>query len=229
MSRIPFTLYDFFGCLSAGFILLAAGDYAFSLRWLLNDGLRPVAGVFWIVAAYITGHIVANISGWALETKIVREVFCSPEETLFWTHKQRGWRSLFSGYYRSLTREIRERVLDMSERRVEIKEPTRALFFHCFAVVMRDQFTRDRLGTFLNLYGFCRNSCMALLLGAGLLILGFGSDPWRESGVGNHIQWAIPAALVASIGMFYRYLKFFRDYTLEVFRSYAESGEKGVN
>lgn len=38
---------------------------------------------------------------------------------------------------------------------------------------------------------------------------------------------AIPAALLATIGMFYRYLKFFREYTVEVFRSYAESEEQG--
>lgn len=222
MSRIPFTLYDFFGCLSAGFVLLSAGDYAFDRRWLLDDQLGLIAGVFWAVAAYIAGHIVANMAGWVLETKIVREVLRSPEETLFWTHQTSGWRRLFPGHYRRLPKETQDRVLDLAYQRAGIKQPGRALFFHCFAIVKREQATRERLETFLNLYGFCRNVCMALLLGAGLLILGVVSDSWRESGVGKHVWWAIPAAILASVGMFYRYLKFFRDYTVEVFRSYAE-------
>jgi len=35
------------------------------------------------------------------------------------------------------------------------------------------------------------------------------------------LLWAI-VAFVAAIGMFYRYLKFFRHYTVEVFTTYAE-------
>lgn len=227
MSRIPFTLYDFFGCLSAGFVLLAAGDYAFDRRWLLNDQLGLVGGIFWVVAAYITGHIVANMAGWALETKFVRQVILSPEETLFSTTKPTGWRRLFPGHHRALPRETRERIMDKADRSAGIKEPGRALFFHCLAIVQHDQGTRERLETFLNLYGFCRNVCLALLIGTGLLIIGTVSDSWRMSGVGEHIWWAIPASLVAAIGMLYRYLKFFQDYTVEVFRSYAEAADRG--
>lgn len=204
--------------------MLAAGDYAFDRRWLLDDQIGLVAGIFWTVAAYITGHIVANMAGWALETKLVRNVLRSPEETLFRTEtdKTSGWRRLFPGHHRALPKETRERILNKADRCSGIKEPGRALYFHCFAIVKHDQATRERLETFLNLYGFCRNVCMALLLGAGVLAIGVVSDSWRESGIGEHVWWAIPAALLAAVGMFYRYLKFFRDYTVEVFRSYAE-------
>lgn len=226
MNRIPFTLYDFFGCLSAGFVLLAAGDYAFDRRWLLNDQLGLIAGVFWTIAAYITGHIVANIAGWALEAKFVRDVLHAPVETLFLTNKPRGWRRLFPGYYEALPRKTQGRILNKANQLAGITESGQALFFHCFAVVQKDQITRERLETFLYLYGFCRNVCMALLFGTVLLVLGVISDSWRESGVGQHIWWTIPAALLAALGMLYRYLKFFRDYMVEVLRSYAESGEQ---
>ena len=228
MTRIPFSVYDFFGVLSAGFVLLAAGDYAFNLHWLLDDHLGLVSGVFWTIAAYITGHIVANIAGWGLESKIVREVLRSPEETLFWTDKPKGLRRLFPGHYRTLPAETRDGVLTKARRRASIDKPGRGLFYHCFADVKRDQGTRERLASFLYLYGFCRNVCLALLLGAVVLAVGVGSTPWRESGVGEHARWAIPAALVAAIGMFYRYLKFFREYTVEVFRSYAATDESGA-
>lgn len=167
------------------------------------------------------------MAGWVLETKIVREVLRSPEETLFRTNKPQGWRRLFPGHYRTLPKETRDRILNKAKRRAGIHEAGRALFFHCFAIVKLEQATRDRLENFLNLYGFCRNVCMALLLGAILLIIGVVSDSWRESSVGEHVSWAIPAALIAAVGMFYRYLKFFRDYTAEVFRSYAETDDKG--
>lgn len=81
---------------------------------------------------------------------------------------------------------------------------------------------RERLDNFLNLYGFCRNICLALLLATVILLVGGTSEPWRNGGVGEHIWWATVAAPVAAIGMFYRYLKFFRDFTIEVYRSYAE-------
>lgn len=227
MSRIPFTVYDFLAYLSAGFIVLAAGDYAFDQGWLLRDDLGLVAGVFWAVAAYVTGHVMANLAGWVLETKILRDWLRSPEETLFGSRSPSSRRRrLFPGFYRPLPGETHTRVLGKARSKgissSELASPDRGLFFHCFAVVKRDPITRERLDTFLNLYGFCRNACFALLVATLVLLIGVGSSPWRDSGTGDDVWWAIAAAPVAAVGLFYRYLKFFREYTIEVFRTYAE-------
>jgi hypothetical protein len=104
----------------------------------------------------------------------------------------------------------------------EIEEPGRALFYHCFERVKHDEATRTRLNNFLNQYGFCRNMSLALLLSALILLVGLLNAMLRGGDVGDHTGWAILVATLAGIGMFYRYLKFFREYTVEVFRSCAE-------
>lgn len=44
----------------------------------------------------------------------------------------------------------------------------------------------------------------------------------RQNIAWDKLSWATLAAVV-SIGMLYRYLKFFRHYTMEVFQTYAET------
>lgn len=75
----------------------------------------------------------------------------------------------------------------------------------------------DRLNAFLNLYGFSRNVSMAALLIVPMLIVG------ALTGDVAPRLWAASGALVTAVAMFYRYLKFFRLYTVEVFVNYAEA------
>jgi len=63
VDKIPFSVYDFFGYLASGFVILAAADYAFDGGWLLKDNLGAVFIVLWAIAASIIGHIVANVAG----------------------------------------------------------------------------------------------------------------------------------------------------------------------
>jgi hypothetical protein len=109
-------------------------------------------------------------------------------------------------------------------------KPGRALFYHCHAIVKRDKTTFDRVTSFLNMYGFCRNVCMAGLVAALILACGASRDlqlsGWLPQGqLHADCLWWAAAALAASAGMLYRYLKFFRHYTTEVFTSYAEMTE----
>ena len=221
--KIPFSIYDFFGYLGSGFVLLCAVDYAFDGGWLLRNELLSVHIVFWIVLAYITGHIVANISSFSLEHKFLRKVLKSPEETLFDEDKQTGfWPKLFLIYYKPFPEETRKRVLIKAEK-YGINKPGRGLFFHCHPIVINQKHSLERLSIFLSLYGFSRNISMVGLLAASVLIIGMIC-------IGFSVQkmwWAI-VAIVVSIGMFYRYLKFFKHYTEEVFREYAEMTEQNL-
>jgi hypothetical protein len=228
MSQLPFSVYDFFAYLAAGFIVLAAADYAFDGRWLLQNELTLVVGAFWVVAAYILGHIIANLAGHILQRWIVRSWLSSSEDVLFWENESKGFRRLFPGYHERLPAATRTRILTKAKRlAAEIEEPGRALFYHCFERVKHDEATRERLNSFLNMYGFSRNASLALLLSALILIVGLITDDRRSGGTGDYAAWASLAAALAGIGMFYRYLKFYREYTLEVFRSYAEKEEAG--
>lgn len=73
---------------------------------------------------------------------------------------------------------------------------------------------------FLNLYGFSRNISMTALLAVPILIAGMISTGFEK----HKLYWII-IALAIFVGMFYRYLKFFKHYTEEVFRAYAEAPE----
>jgi hypothetical protein len=213
---MPFSIYDFFGYLAAGFLLLCAADYAFDGGWLLKKEVWPVHAIFWAVLAYVTGHIVATVSSYWLEHKFLRGVLISPEVTLF-DQEKRGsfWPKVFPIFYNPFPKETRTRVLKKAKI-AGIEQPGRGLFFHCHPIVITQSHTRERLNTFLNLYGLCRNVSMAALLAIPILVAGMiarGFDPAK-------LLW-IFIAFATAVGMFYRYLKFFKHYTEEVFRTYA--------
>jgi hypothetical protein len=221
--KIPFSAYDFFAYLATGFILLAAADYAFDIGWLAKEKLPPAMLLLLIIGGYVAGHVVANVSSFLLEHLFVRRILGSPEETHFSPRAKGFWSYIFPIFNKPLPEETQNRVLARAKT-AGIERPGRGLFFHCFAIVKRDKTTMERLNAFLNVYGFCRNACMASLFAAVILLYAGLRHFDRTTGSGidkNKLEWAVVALLVA-VGLFYRYLKFFKHYTEEVYRDYAE-------
>ncbi len=218
--KIPFSVYDFFAYLTTGFLLLCAADYAFDIGWLQKEKVPPGIIGFLIVSGYILGHFVAHLSSFFLEHKFLRGVLKSPEETLFEKQAKDFWSYIFPIFYKPFPPETQQRVMSRAAA-AGIERPGRALFFHCFAIVKRDKSTAERLGTFLNVYGFCRNMSMAALIAAGILLFATFQH-WSAAAIDTaKLAWA-GVAIVVAIVLFYRYLKFFKHYTEEVFRDYAE-------
>lgn len=230
MQKIPFSVYDFFGYLAAGFVLMVAADYTFDGGRLAHEIPTLITAVFWIVVAYMLGHITAHLSSVLLEKGLLRRVLGSPEQHLFEKKCDSRWAYIFPGNFKPFPRTTQERILNRANEE-GVEAPGRGFFFHCHAIVKRDRTTRERLNTFLNLYGFCRNASMALLIAALVLVFGaFGSFDWQawEGLHGQKLAWA-GGALAVSVGMFYRYLKFFRHYTMEVFITYPELSKQTSN
>jgi hypothetical protein len=263
----PFSPYDFFGYLVAGFVVVCAAESATGSNWVLNQELKWPQAAFWVMVAYITGHVVANLSSYFIEHKFLRGVLDCPEVLLFqdepapppgpaaWGERLTSWRwwlswlnpaawwrwlfphglkrGLFPIYYKPLPQQTRARVLEKAVKE-GFAAPGRALFYHCLATVKKDKTTYERLTSFLNLYGLCRNVCMAALIAAPVLVWGAYRDVtwggWRLWGElhTDRLLWAL-AALGCAAGMLYRYLKFFRHYTQEVFVSYSEAEGPGDN
>ena len=67
MNRIPFSVYDFFGYLSTGFLIMVAVDFVSGSLRILGDNPTVALGIVWIVIAYISGQIIANPSAWLLK------------------------------------------------------------------------------------------------------------------------------------------------------------------
>jgi hypothetical protein len=223
MEKIPFSIYDFFGYLSSGFILLIAFDVVFVDGNILNQDVSLAFGIFLVVVAYIAGQITANISGYLIEEKFVRNILGEPPAILFSTDTKNNWKNIFPGFYRPLPKTTQDRVLLRAKTQASINEPGPALFYHCFSKVKNNEITLNRLNTFLNLYGFCRNISMSLFIAFVALLSNFIYR--RIAGFSYNItfMWWGLAAGVAAVGMLYRYLKFFRQYSLEVFTTYAEA------
>jgi hypothetical protein len=83
--------------------------------------------------------------------------------------------------------------------------------------VVQDQKLGEKLNSFINKYGFSRNlSFSALLVGIGCLVKMF---LFADSNT-DLSKYGI-TAIITAIFLFYRYLKFFRQYSYEMFNFYG--------
>jgi hypothetical protein len=220
MDKLPFSVYDFFGYLASGFVLLVAIAVAFVGYEPLTAQPPLLIGLLLIVAAYVTGHVIANLSGDLLERRLVRKRLNMPTAILMGADVPKWARWLFPGYASALPAAVQARIAARAKR-AGVEDRGEGLFFHCHAVLKHDSVVQARLNTFLNLYGFCRNMALALLLAAVVLSAGLirgtaDTGPDVAPGV-----WLV-AALVAALALFYRYLKFLRQFGVELLTSYAE-------
>ena len=215
MSRIPFTVYDFFAYLSSGGLVVAAFDVVFGNQWVLRDEIGFGRGLVLILAAYVAGHLIAHFSSFLLEQVGIGRVLERPSSILLGASGPRGLKNLFPGYYRPLPKETQDRITKAAAAR---SAPTsgEGLFLHAYGLVTRDKATQERLDEFRNLYGFARNMTLALLVITLPLAVGTWTKQLPES-----YAWSALSA-VLGIGMFYRYLKFFRQFSYQVFITYAE-------
>jgi hypothetical protein len=217
MNQLPFSVYDFLGYLASGAVVLAGLTVSFVGYEPLQQSPSLPVGLLLVIAAYVIGQIVANLAGDLIERRLVANRLHRPTDILLGFHVPDGltkW--LLPGYCTPLPGSTRDRVRNSSEGL-----EGGALFFHCHAVMKSDSVVRERLETFLNLYGFCRNMSLALVivaacLGGGLVIGSADTGPVVAPG------WWLAAAALAALGMLYRYLKFYRQYALELLTSYAE-------
>jgi hypothetical protein len=221
MGRIPFSVYDFFGYLLPGFLLVVVMDYALvghiaGERWVLRDDLGVVYGLTWTVIAYIVGHVLASPSEWLLQEVMVRKWLRSPNINLFSDPHIKEWKfRFFSSYYKPLPPPIRNRILEKAKAE-GINETGEALFYHAWGKVKKDQEVMARLYIFLYLYGFSRNVSFACMLACLVMVAGtFVEGSW------SNLTWAF-VSLFAAIGMLYRYLKFYRHYSVDMFIAYDE-------
>lgn len=215
MLKLPFSVYDFFGYLAAGFLLCVSADFAVGKRWLLQNDLQAAQITFWIIAAYIVGHVNANFASFFLERILVGGWLKRPNEVLLRDEQPTLGRWLFRGYYTPLPKEVRDRIIRMATSR-GIGDGPEELFNHVRTRAKRDATTWQNVQVFLQLYGFCRNISFALFLIAATL--GF-VDFMR----GNDRHLALVAtSLFFSTAMFYRFLKFFRQYSYELLTTYPD-------
>lgn len=210
MDKIPFSIYDFFGYLFAGFLLLVGTDYAFTLRWIIGRNMEAGDAAFWVVASYVIGHVNAHWASWLLENKAVRKLGY-PSANLFGEKVTRP----FKHYRAPLPVVTATRIRDKYARMIVGAGEGEDMFLYCYHLV-KEQCPQAvaRLNIFLGLYGFCRNisfasAAISLMLGAAAIIH-------------KRPDFVLPiiACVVVSFTLFFRYLKFYRLYSVELFTSF---------
>src|SRR5262245_5265170 len=110
MNRVPFAAYDFFGYLASGFLLIIGMELALGFPRVLGQDLKPIDVVALLLAVYVAGQLVASPSKAVLEDGLVDKVLGRPNVNLF--RAKCPWLRgiLFSGFYKPLPAEIRDRV-----------------------------------------------------------------------------------------------------------------------
>lgn len=217
--KIPFNVYDFFAYLASGLVVGVAADAVLGERWSLASEVSPAALGLLIVAAYVLGHVVAQLSALVLEAGMVRLVLGPPSENLMAEKSPRILGLCFPGYFKPLPKSTRDRLIRRAAD-AELPSSGEPLFLHAFAIVSKDAAQRERLDAFRNLYGFARNMSVACFLVAGILM--WGDEAASTAGPG-WLPWVV---LGAAIILLYRYLKFFRLYTYHLLVVFSEwSGE----
>ena len=220
-QKIPFTSYDFWAYLSAGFMLLFAMDQAAGTKLLMRDTWTVVQGVMAVSVAYAVGQLVASASSWLFEKLLVGRCLGYPRNILFGQPKAWPWvRKLMPTYFAPLPPETQKTALEKGGK-VGVNKPGEALFWPAHTYGRGTPAVASRLDNFLNLYGFCRNTALVAFVDAAVLYWSY----LQPKGPAEHLLWA-RIALVVGIGMTFRYLKFFRHFALEVFTAWAFAKDK---
>jgi hypothetical protein len=221
MEKIPFTSYDFWAYLSAGFMLLFALDLAAGTNLLMRDSWTVVQGVVAVSVAYTAGQMVASASNVLFEKLLVGKLLGYPRNVLFGQPKAWPWvRRLLPSYFEPLPPETQRAALEKGGK-VGVSKPGEALFWPAHAAGRATPAVAGRMDKFLNLYGFCRNAAFVAFVDAAVLYWSY----LQPGGPDVHLQWAC-LALVTGFAMTLRYLKFFRHFALEVFVSWAFAKDK---
>jgi hypothetical protein len=216
MDKIPFSVYDFFAYLSSGAVVLTTVDYVWGLGILERKEVGPALSIALVILAYVTGHIVAQCSSFLFEHTIVKRILQRPLALLLGAKPRWivfAW--IFPNFHRAFPENTQRRIKEQAAAR-NCSSEGEGLFIHAYSLVTGSERAQARLDDFRNQYGFARNMSFAFL--ASAIAIGathfYGMHPVR-------LRWFL-LAVFASVSLFYRYLKFFHQFSYELLLRYAE-------
>jgi len=220
MERIPLNPYDFFGYLASGLLVIVTMDVVLGFPSLLGKDFKVIESAVLVLVIYIVGQIIATPAKALLEDFFVARILRRPNVVLFEEKKPKIRGLLFPGYYVSLPTQARGKILAKAKSEgVEGTGEDLFLEVRYSPSLLHDEKLINRLDNFLNQYAFHRNLSFASLLVGAALLVKVQVSSLNESEL---IKYAV-AALVAGGLLFYRYLKFFRQYSYELFNTYGRS------
>lgn len=224
MKELPFDPYDFFGYIASGLVLVVLAQETLGFPNVFGADLKPFDIAVTVLAVYIAGQIVAGPSKAIFEDIFVHKVLGSPTKNLLASTSPRLFTVIFPGYYKALPAVTRAKITAKTEASGLTGADTEGLFL-CIRYapeVLASESLIARINTFRDMYGFSRNVSFSLLFAsAWFAIFAYFkcSRPLAHYSI---------AAFIAGTLLFYRYLKFYRQYSYELFNAYACMKEKGT-
>jgi hypothetical protein len=218
MKDIPFTSYDFWGYLTAGFGMLFVADYVADTHLLNRGTWSLVESLVAIACAYMVGHVIAGMAAFLWEGLLLRKWTGVPTDILMAAAAPEPWlmRKVAPTYYRPFDKSLRQRISDKATAD-GVPAKGEGLFWAAFAVTRDNDRAQARMSDFLNQYGLCRNLSLTACLCAVVLV--YAALTHRHP---NDGWWAALAAFLGA-AMYLRYMKFYRHYAIEVLTTYAHA------
>ena len=235
--KSPFSFFDLFVYLVPGLI------FSFTVVWffLLENGASKIVDFFsntkdfkyiffflTLIVAYSLGHVVSSLGSLIFEKLLVKKYLGYPTKNLFSNEKNRKWP--FKSYGNNYSPQFIEHFCKTLENYFGEFE-NQDKFMLCFTFVKENcpttfgrlntfislysfTFVKEncpttfgRLNTFISLYNFSRNSAAALIVLSISLFLK------------SYFLYGIITLLLAFLFTF-RYLKFFKLYSNEIFMTF---------
>lgn len=216
MPQVPFDPYDFFGYLASGVLVIIGMDLALGFPHVIGQDLKVVDATVLLLAVYVAGQLVATPAKALLEDLVVDKFLKRPCVNLLRTRRSGLGPFMFPGFFKPLPEEIRTRILSQAEGE-GVRDRGEGLFLHVrfHPQIVSNEKLIVRLGGFIDKYGFARNLAFtSLAVGIALLV------KFQFVGTPDLLRYGCTALAVAVL-LFYRYLKFFRQYSFEMFNTYA--------
>lgn len=221
----PFTDYDFYAYLACGLVVLCGADYWHSGgQYILHNDWTFIQGLLAVAVAYVAGQIIAMPSSLILENAIARGILRPPvavqvSDTQGKAEQVIG-KYLIGRYYAPLPQSLRTKILQKAQRQTglnidELRQNPDELFMPAYHAARQSEDTCKRMDDFRNQYGFNRNMAFS-----GLVVMLLMLDKALRGGDVDAYGLAA-LALILSLGMFVRFLKFYACFAAEVLRAYA--------
>jgi hypothetical protein len=216
MDRLPFDPYDFFGYIASGLLAVVGMELIFGFPQVLGRDLKVVEIAILILAVYVAGQAIATPAKFLLEDTLVHKLLKSPSINLFREKSPRLGRLLFPRFFKPLPPAIRKRILEaIGPGAQSLSGEDLFMTVRYDARIRNDERVMQKLDSFRDKYGFNRNlSFTALAVAAALLL--------KAQVAGDPVALRYGTlAFAAGVLLFYRYLKFFRQYSYEMFNCYG--------
>ena len=172
---------------------------------------------FVLLVAYISGHIIAHFGSLFLEKGIIAKILNYPSTNFFRIISDNSASKpnrFFKNYTAAYPEQLATKIKDAYEQITSIKFNHYDAFMFCFHYVKdKSPTTYSRLLIFLQLYDFCRNVSMMFFF-CSFILLYFSIFEYPNLYILSIVLFLL------SYLFFLRYLKFFRLYGDEVFRSF---------